>query len=137
LYDDDAVVESLDPASSSSCEERSCHASDALVGADGFDPVDDWLCAANSVFRVAGEIDEPALPPEAGAELVDAETGLAISNGSTALKPVDGGEDAPDEDAPDDVSALTAFSAVAAAPRANNMVKLRQLPHEAANVHAG
>jgi hypothetical protein len=83
---------------------------------------------------VAGDIGEPAPNPEAGVELVDAETGLAISNGSTALKPVDGFEDAFDEDAPDDVSELTASSAVAAAPRANNMAKLRQLPRHAANL---
>ena len=96
------------------CDERFCHASDALVDADGFDPVDDWLCAASSVFRVAGDICEPALNPEAGAELVEA--GLAILNGSTALKPLDCGEDAPDE-----VSELTASSAAVAAPRANSM----------------
>ena len=57
------MVESLDPASLSICEDRSCHASDALVGADGFDPVDDWLCAASSVFKVAGDICEAALNP--------------------------------------------------------------------------
>jgi hypothetical protein len=104
-------VESLDPALLSICDERSCHASDALVDAD---PVDDWLCAASSVFRVAGDICEPALNPEAGAELVEA--GLAILNGSTALKLLDCGEDAPDE-----VSELTASSAAVAAPRANSM----------------
>ena len=111
-------MESLDPASLSICEERSCHASDALVDAD---PVDDWLCAASSVFRVAGDSCELALNPEAGAELVEAEAGLAISNGSTALKPVDGGEDELDEDALDEVSELTASSAAVAAPRANSM----------------
>ena len=83
------------------------------------DPVDDWLCAASSVFRVAGDICEPAPDPEAGAELVEA--GLAILNGSTALKPLDCGEDAPDEDALDEVSELTASSAAVAAPRANSM----------------
>jgi len=108
-------VESLDPASLSICDERSCHASDALVDAD---PVDDWLCAASSVFRVAGDSCELALNPEAGAELVEAEAGLAISNGSTALKPVDGELD---EDALDEVSELTASSAAVAAPRANSM----------------
>jgi hypothetical protein len=112
-------VESLDPASLSICEERSCQASDALVDADGFDPVDDWLCAASSVFRVAGDICEAALNPEAGAEL--AEAGLAIWNGSIALKPVDGGEDELDEDPLDEVSELTASSAAVAAPRANSM----------------
>jgi hypothetical protein len=129
LYDDAAAVESLEPASLSSCEDRSCQELAALV-----DPVDDWLCAANSSFSVDGDIGEPAPTPEAGAELADVDTGLAISNGSTALKPVDGCEDAFDEDAPDDVSELTAFSAVAAAPRANNMAKLRQLPHDAADL---
>jgi hypothetical protein len=104
-------VESLDPALLSICDERSRHASDALVDAD---PVDDWLCAASSVFRVAGDICESALNPEAGAELVEA--GLAILNGSTALKPLDCGEDAPDE-----VSELTASRAAVAAPRANSM----------------
>ena len=84
------------------------------MDADGFDPVDDWLCAASSVFRVAGDICEPALNPEAGAELVEA--GLAILNGSTGLKTLDCGEDAPDE-----VSELTASSAAVAAPRANSM----------------
>jgi hypothetical protein len=93
------------------CDERSRHASDALVDVD---PVDDWLCAASSVFRVAGDICEPAPDPEAGAELVEA--GLATLNGSTALKPLDCGEDAPDE-----VSELTASSAAVAAPRANSM----------------
>jgi hypothetical protein len=116
LYDDAAAVESLDPASLPICEETSCHASDALVDAD---PVDDWLCAASSVFRVAGDIGEPAPTPEAGAELVDA--GLAISNGSTALKPVDFDADALDEDVPDEISELTASSAAVAAPRANSM----------------
>ena len=96
-------VESLDPASLSICEDRSCQASDALV--DGFDPVDDWPCAASSVLRVAGDSCEPAL---SGAELVEAEAGFAISNGSTALKPEDFAEDAPDEDPLDEVSALTA-----------------------------
>ena len=62
-----------------------CQVSEALVGADGFDPVDDWLCAASNVFRVAGDICEPAPKPETAA--VDDGTGLAISNGSTALKP--------------------------------------------------
>jgi hypothetical protein len=100
------------------CDERSRHASDALVDVD---PVDDWLCAASSVFRVAGDICEPAPDPEAGAELVEAEVGLAILNGSTALKPLDGGEDAPDEDPLDEVNALTASSAAVAAPRANSM----------------
>ena len=85
------------------------------------DPVDDWLCAASSAFRVAGDIGEPEPKPDTGAELVDAEAGLAISNGSTALKPVDGGEDEFDEDAPDEVSELTASSAAVAAPRANSM----------------
>ena len=75
---------SLDPASLSICEEISCQASDALV--DGFDPVDDWPCAASSVLRVAGDSCEPTL---SGAELVEAEAGLATSNGSTALKPED------------------------------------------------
>jgi hypothetical protein len=106
-------VESLDPALLSICDETSRHASDALVDAD---PVDDWLCAASSVFRVAGDICEPAPDPEAAAELVEAEVGLAILNGSTALKPLDCGEDAPDE-----VSELTASSAAVAAPRANSM----------------
>jgi hypothetical protein len=134
LYDDAAAVESLDPASLSSCEVRSCQELAALVDPAESDPLDDWLCAAISVFRVAGDICEPAPAPEAGAELGDVETGLAISNGSTALKPVDGFDDALDEDAPDDVSELTASSAVAAAPRANNMAKLRQLPHDAADL---
>jgi hypothetical protein len=98
------------------CDERFCHASDALVDAD---PVDDWLCAASSVFRVAGDICEPAPDPEAGAEFVEA--GLAILNGSTALKPLDCGEDAPDEDVLDEVKELTASSAAVAAPRANSM----------------
>ena len=105
------MLESLDPALLSICDETSCHASDALVDAD---PVDDWLCAASSVLRVAGDICEPAPDPEAGAELVEA--GLATLNGSTALKPLDCGEDAPDE-----VSELTASSAAVAAPRANSM----------------
>ena len=109
-------MESLDPASPSICEDRSCQVSDALVGADGFDPVDDWLCAASSVFKVAGDICEAALNPDAGAEPVEA--GLAISNGSTALKPVDGGED---ELVLDEVNALTASSAAVAAPRASSM----------------
>jgi hypothetical protein len=86
------------------------------------------------VFKVAGDTCEPALNPEAGAELVDAVTGLAIWNGSTALKPVDCGEDALDEDALDEVSELIASSAVAAAPRANSMAKLRQVPLDAANL---
>ena len=85
-------MESLDPVSLSICEDRSCQAFDALV--DGFDPVDDWPCAASSVLRVDGDSCEPAL---SGAELVEAEAGLAISNGSTALKPEDFAEDAPDE----------------------------------------
>jgi hypothetical protein len=109
-------VESLDPASLSICEERSCHALDALADAD---PVDDWLCAASSAFRVAGDIGEPEPKPETGAELVEA--GLAISNGSTALKPLDGGEEELDGDAFDEVSALTASSTAVAAPRANSM----------------
>jgi hypothetical protein len=118
LYDDDDAVESLDPASLSICEERSCHALDGLADAD---PVDDWLCAASSAFRVAGDIGEPEAKPETGAELVDAEAGLAISNGSTALKPVDGGADELDEDALDEVSEPTASSTAVAAPRANSM----------------
>jgi hypothetical protein len=123
------VLELLDPASLSICEERSCHVWDALVDAEESDPVEAWLCAASSVFRVAGDICEPAPNPETGAELVEA--GLAIWNGSTALKPVDCGEDALDE-----VNELMASSAVAAAPRANSMAKLRQLPLDAANLHA-
>ena len=115
MYDDDDAVESLDPASLSICEERSCHALDPLADAD---PVDDWLCAASSAFRVAGDICELEPKPETGAELDDAEAGLAISNGSTALKPVDGGED---ELVLDEVSALTASSAAVAAPRASSM----------------
>ena len=91
------------------------------AGGPARDPVDDWLCAASSAFRVAGDIGEPEPKPETGAELVDAEAGLAISNGSTALKPVDGGEDELDEDALDEVSELTASSAAVAAPRANSM----------------
>jgi hypothetical protein len=121
LWDDAAALESPDPASLSICEGRSCHASDALVVA--LDPADDCPCAASSVFMVAGDICEPALNPEAGAELVDA--GLAMANGSTALKPADCGEDALDEDALDDVSELTASSAAVAAPRANSIAKLR------------
>jgi hypothetical protein len=109
-------LESLAPASLSICEDRSCHALAALV-----DPVDDWPCAAISVLRVAGDICEAAPNPDAGTEPADAEIGLAISNGSTALKPVDGVEDAPDGDPPDDVSALTASSAAVAAPRASSM----------------
>jgi hypothetical protein len=123
LYDDAAALESPDPASLPICEDRSCHASDALVVA--LDPADDCPCAASSVFKVAGDICEPALNPEAGAELVDAVTGLAIWNGSTALKPVDCGEDALDEDALDEVNELTASSAAVAAPRANSIAKLR------------
>jgi hypothetical protein len=92
---------------------------------DGFDPVDDWPCAASSVLRVDGDSCEPAL---SGAELVEAEAGLAISNGSTALKPEDFAEDAPDE-----ASALTASSAAVAAPRASNMAELRPWPRRAAN----
>ena len=118
MYDDDDAVESLDPASLSICEERSCHALDALADAD---PVDDWLCAASSAFRVAGDICELEPKPETGAELDDAEAGLAISNGSTALKPVDGGEDELDGDALDEVSEPTASSTAVAAPRANSM----------------
>jgi hypothetical protein len=85
------------------------------------------------VFKVAGDTCEPALNPEAGAELVDAVTGLAIWNGSTALKPVDCGEDAL-EDALGEVNELTASSAAVAAPRANSIATLRQVPLDAANL---
>jgi hypothetical protein len=127
-------VASLDVASLSTCEARSCQEScqescdefEALVDAD---PFDDWLCAAISEFKVAGDICPPAPNPEAAAELADAEVELAIWNGSTALKPVDDGEDALDE-----VSALTASSAAVAAPRANSMTKLRPLPLHAAHL---
>jgi hypothetical protein len=84
---------------------------------------------------VAGDICEPAPNPET-AEPVEAGAGLAISNGSTALKPVDCGADEFDEVELDEVSELTASSAAAAAPRANSMVKFRQLPRHAANPDA-
>jgi hypothetical protein len=73
---------------------------------------------------VAGDSCEPAL---SGAEPVEAEDGLAISNGSTALKPEDFAEDAPDE-----ASAPTASSAAVAAPKASNMAELRQWPRRTA-----
>ncbi len=67
---DAVALELLDPASLS-IEDRLCDAFDALVGADEFDPVDDWLCAASNVFRVAGDSCEPVLDPETGAELAE------------------------------------------------------------------
>ena len=89
--------------------------------------VDDWLCAASSALMVAGEICEPALNPVAGAELAEAEAGLAISNGLAVAKLVD----CADDDARRG-QRLTASSAVDAAPKANSMAELRQLPHHAA-----
>jgi hypothetical protein len=78
---------------------------------------------------VSGDICEPAPSPETVAELVEAEAGLAISNGLAAFELDDCGEDALDE-----VSALMASSAEAAAPRANSIAKLRQLPRRAVNI---
>jgi hypothetical protein len=80
---------------------------------------------------VAGEsCAKPVVPEEAGVELLDPELLPESPNRSEEawLKPVDCVDDEPDE-----VSDLMAFSADEAAPRANSMVKLRQVPHRAAH----
>jgi hypothetical protein len=82
---------------------------------------------------VAGEICEGALNPDAWLELAEVGAGLDISNGSVELwpKPVDC-----DEDDADEVSDLMASTAAEAAPKANSMAELRQMPHGAAHFHA-
>jgi hypothetical protein len=65
------------------------------------------------------------LPPAVGVEL--AEVGVETENGSVEEKPVAGGVDGFDE-----VSDWSASNAVDAAPRANSMGELQQMPHGAA-----
>jgi hypothetical protein len=67
---------------------------------------------------VAGDICEPPLNPEAGAELPEGELSPARPNGSAEPfpKPVDAGEDDTEE-----VSFLRASIALDAAPRASNI----------------
>jgi hypothetical protein len=86
---------------------------------------------------VAGEIccAKPVVPEEAGVEGLDPDPELLSESPNRSeegwLKPVDCVADEPDE-----VSDLMALSAVEAAPRANSMVKLRQLPRHAAILSA-
>ena len=129
MYDDDEAVESLDPASLSICEERSCHALDALADAD---PVDDWLCAASSALIVDGDICENPVGPEAGGGgLPEVEVLLELSNGFVELwaKPVACGDD---DFAFVWVSDLKASITDDAAPRASSIAELRKMPHRAA-----
>ena len=111
------------------CENRSYSAADGLVDADVVVAADDWPCAASSALMVAGDICENPVAPAAGVELVAVEALLGILKGSVeaSLKPVACGDDDIDE-----VSDWMAFSADDAAPRANSMAKLRQMPHRAA-----
>ena len=121
------------------CENRSCSALDGLVDADvvdadAADAVDDWLCAASSALKVAGDICENPVVPEGAdelpdAELPDVEAPPARPNMSAVawLKPVDW-----DGDEADEVNDWMASSAVDAAPRANSMAKLRTMPQSAA-----
>jgi hypothetical protein len=76
---------------------------------------------------VAGDICEKPVVPEGGVELVAAEAPLLNGSVEAPLKPVACGDDDVDE-----VSDWMAFSADDAAPRANSMAKLRQMPHRAA-----
>jgi hypothetical protein len=111
------------------CENRSCNALDRLVDAGVVVAVDDWPCAASSVLIVAGESWEKPLLPVAGVELAEVVAVLATSNGfvEAESKPVAGGVDDFDE-----VSDWSASNAVDAAPRANSMGELQQMPHGAA-----
>jgi hypothetical protein len=78
---------------------------------------------------VAGDICENPVVPEGAAELPDVEVPPDRPNMSAVawLKPVD----CDDEEA-DEVNDWMASSAVDAAPRANSMAELRQMPQRAA-----
>ena len=102
---------------------------DPPVEADVVDCVDDWLCAASSALKVAGDICENPVVPEGAdelpdAELPDVEAPWARPNMSAVawLKAVDW-----DDDEADEVNDWMASSAVDAAPRANSMAKLRTI----------
>jgi hypothetical protein len=110
----------------SSFENKSWSADAGLLDADVV-AVDDWLCAANSAFKVDGDSCESPLDPEAGGvKLGEAEAPAEKSNGFAESwpRPV-----VCDEDDFDEVSDWRASNADDTAPKASTMAELRQIPH--------